>query len=149
MGDIAGWLEGLREKDNKRAYSCLLRLLEESEASDQVFQYFDLFLELMHEKNSFMRTRGILLFAANAKWDDAGLVERNIDCYLAHLKDAKPIVSRKCIQALPQIVRARPELRERVCAALQNMGDPGYAESMACLIQRDIAAVLDEIGKCG
>ncbi len=147
MNHIAEWLEGLRDRDNKRAYACLLHLLEESEISEQISQYFDLFLELMNEKNSYLRTRGLLLFAANVKWDKNGLVEQNIDCFLAHLEDEKPVVSRKCIQALPQIVQAKPKLRERITAALQNAGQSGYAESMASLIQRDIVEAFEKIGR--
>lgn len=146
MGNIAEWLEGLRDRDNKRAYACLLRLLEESETSAQVYPYFDLFLELIQEKNSYLRIRGLLLFAANAKWDREGKVEENLERYLMHLEDEKPIVARKCIHALPQIVRVKPELRGRVRDALQKAGQAGYAESMAPLVQKDIAAVLEEIG---
>ena len=79
----------------KEGYACLKRLLEISTACAEVYPYFDAFVPMLDDKSSFVRTRGLLLIAANARWDTQNKVDAVLDKCLAHILDAKPSVSRQ------------------------------------------------------
>lgn len=132
-------------KDNKRAYSSLKILLEESRKSDKVYAYFDRYAEMMEDENSYIRTRGLRLTAANARWDTENKIDEVIDEYLKHIKDVKPITARQCIQALPEIAKYKPDLLEVIIQALERMDVSQYPDSMRPLVEKDIRAVLKEL----
>lgn len=62
-------VEGLCSKDNKIAYQYLLQLSDECEKNSTVYSYLDRFIQMMGDPNSYIRTRGLVLISANAKWD--------------------------------------------------------------------------------
>lgn len=143
--DIEHLVNGLISSDNKYAYQCLKQLEEESARSSRVYPYFDLFAEMLDNASSYIRTRGILLIAANAKWDTDHKIDGIIGKYLKHMKDVKPITARQCIQSLPVLVRYRPNLKDDVVSALY-MADPlGYKDSMQPLLLKDIQTALNTI----
>lgn len=142
MKRLDGLVETLCHKDNNEACESMMLLEEESQRSDGVYAYFSQFAEMLRHKNSFVRNRGLRLIAANAKWDADNRVDEVIDEYVKHVTDAKPITARQCIQALPQIIEYKPELREIIREALLKADTDQYASSMRPLIQKDIAAVL-------
>ncbi|MEA4816428.1 MAG: SufBD protein [Lachnospiraceae bacterium] len=142
MEDIAVLVDGLLSKDNNAAYACLQQLQKECEISDAVYPYFDLFAEMLFSGNSYVRTRGMLLIAANAKWDTDYKIDEIIDEYLKHIEDEKPITSRQCIKALPEIAKCKPELASDILRALKNANTGKYKSSMQPLIQKDIADAL-------
>lgn len=139
-------VEGLYQKDNKAAYEILLVLQQISEEGARIYPFFDTFAEMMQDENSYIRTRGLLLIAANARWDQDNKVDEVIDEYLKHILDEKPITARQCIKALPQIAQYKDELRESIIDALRSAGpERRYAESMWSLVKKDIANVLQII----
>lgn len=109
MNEIKEQVIGLRNKDNTYAYQCLQQLESESSSSDAVYPYFDHFSEMLGDTNSYIRTRGILLIAANTKWDKDNKIDEIIDDYLKHIMDDKPITARQCIKALPAIAQYKPD----------------------------------------
>ncbi len=146
MNSVEQLIAQMRGTDNTRAYQCLKLLEEESGRSDAVFPYLDLLIELMDSSNSYQRTRGLRLIAANAKWDSEGKIDDVIDRYLTHILDEKPTAARQCIQALPLIAQGRPELAGRIREALSSADLSGYADSMEPLLRKDIATALKQIG---
>lgn len=60
-------IQNLYNLDNKVAYSCLKELEKVSYTSNEVYEYFDKFVEMLDNKNSYIRTRGIVLISSNAK----------------------------------------------------------------------------------
>lgn len=145
MENIEELIEGLQNKDNNHAYSCLKQLLEESELSNKVYSHFDTFTQMMDDPNSFIRTRGLLLIAANARWDDNYKIDEIIDAYLKHITDEKPITSRQCIKVLPTIAQYKPDLVDCICAALKNANPEIYNSNMQPLVYNDIKAALKQI----
>lgn len=137
-------VQALTGSNDRYAYACLKELLMQSENSDAVFAYFDRFAAMMSAQNSYRRTRGLLLIAANAQWDTGGKVQAVLAEYLCHITDEKPITARQCIGALPQLVAGQPALAPAVLQALQT-AKPQYADSMQGLVQRDIAAATKAI----
>jgi hypothetical protein len=146
MESIPELMAGLREKNTQIAYDCLKRLLVESEQSSAVYPYFDDFVSMLENDNSYLRTRGLFLIAANARWDTEQKLGNVIDEYLSHIHDEKPITARQCIQTLPALARDKPEYRERIIAALKNADTSKYQETMQPLIWKDIVQSLAKIG---
>ena len=62
-------IQNLYNLDNKIAYSCLKELEVISYTSNEVYKFFETFVEMLDNKNSYIRTRGIVLISSNAKWD--------------------------------------------------------------------------------
>lgn len=145
MGNIEVLIEGLQNKDNNHAYSCLKQLLEESNLSNEVYSHFDTFTQMIDDPNSFIRTRGLLLIAANARWDENNKIDEIIDAYLKHITDEKPITSRQCIKALPSIAQYKPDLVDSICAALRNANPEIYNSNMRPLVYNDIKGALKQI----
>ena len=94
-----------------------------------------------------IRTRGLTLIAYNARWDRDNKIDEIIDEYLKHITDVKPITARQCIKLLPMIAKAKPELRNDICLALQRADISFYEDSMWPLVYKDIQKALKEIQK--
>lgn len=142
MENIDALVGALRDRDSRRAHAALCELQAISERSAAVYPYFDTFAAMLDDGGSYMRARGLLLIAANVRWDTEGRLDGVFEAYLTHITDQKPITSRQCIGALPLIARARPDLKSRIRAALLNADTSPYADSMRPLVEKDIAAAL-------
>ncbi len=147
MTDIQNLVEGLVSKDDKYAYQCLKQLEDESDCSSDVYRFLDTFVEMLDSHNSYIRTRGMLLIAANVKWDMDNKLDEVIDKYLEHIMDEKPITSRQCIKTLPMLVKAKPDLKSCVMKALFQANPQRYKESMQPLVAKDIQKSLKEISE--
>nr|WP_044040169.1 hypothetical protein [Clostridium bornimense] len=143
--DIQSLVNGLMSSDDKQAYQCLKQLEIESNDSDIVYKFFETFVKMLDNVNSYIRTRGIILIAANAKWDIDYKIDEIIDKYLKHIMDDKPITARQCIKSLPLMVKYKPDLKEDVISALYKANPQKYKESMQPLVVKDIQKSLDII----
>lgn len=125
---------------------CLKELLEESRRSPAVAAYLGEFIQLMRDTgSSYRRTRGLLLIAANARWEEGDAIGPILGEYLTHITDEKPITARQCIQALPELAAGRPEFRPQIAQALRQADTSAYPDSMWPLVEKDIAAALQQI----
>jgi hypothetical protein len=145
MENMADLIERLYSKDNKVAYEALQILETESEKSNAVCKFLDRFTEMIEDSNSYIRTRGIVLISANAKWDTENQIDEIIDNYLKHILDEKPITARQCIKALPSIARYKPDLVECIREALIKADVTIYGDSMQKLVYKDILSSLKKI----
>lgn len=143
--NISECIAALCSKDTKAGYSALKALEAESRRSATVYPYFDQFTDMLEDENSYIRTRALILIAANAKWDSGNQVDEIIDRYLAHITDPKPITARQCIQNLPEIAANKPELAETIVYALRAADIEIYPASMQSLVFTDIQAALGQI----
>ena len=135
----------LYSKNAKEAYGALKVLLERSSQSDALYPYFDEFAAMSEDPDSYIRTRGLLLISANAKWDQDNKVDECIDRLLTHIMDEKPITSRQFIKTLPELAASKPELAEDIKNALRRADTEIYADSMQSLVYRDIQSALKKI----
>lgn len=142
---MESYVAALWAKDHQAAYDALHLLLEESGKTSGVYPYFDQFVAMLDDPSSYVRSRGLALIAANAKWDTEGKLDQCLPKYLSHITDKKPITARQCIQRLPEIVSSRPDLAPCIRQALLEASTEQYAESMRPLICRDISAALAEL----
>lgn len=141
-GEIALLVGLLAEKNDAVRYSAFLLLQARSARKDDVLPYWDVFLEKLKSDNSYQRSIGLTLLAANARWDTAGRTEAAMEAYLNVLNDEKPITVRQCIQALSQILPAHPGLCPAVVARLTAFDLTAQRETMRKLLLLDILDVL-------
>lgn len=144
-GNIAHLVGQLFSKDNNAAYGALQALCAASAESDAVYPYFDRFAGMLCGGNSYIRTRGLILIAANARWDAENKLEGALPDCLALILDEKPIASRQCVKALPEIARQKPALRAKIRDALGRADTSRYTDTMRPLIDKDIRAAIKEI----
>lgn len=145
MYNITELIERLCSKDNKVAYQALQMLETESEKSNDVYKFFDRFVEMIENKNSYIRNRGIALISVNAKWDTENKIDKIIDDYLKHISDEKPITARQCIKALPNIAKYKSNLVKCIREALMKADVAAYDDSMQPLLYKDISSSLKKI----
>ena len=143
--NIAETFELLFDKNNNVAYKALQDLQKESEETDCVYPYMDRLSDMLDNDNSYIRTRGLILLAYNAKWDKDNKIDEIIDKYLKHITDIKPITARQCIKLLPIIAEYKPELKNDILSALHKANISIYGDSMQSLVHKDIQKVLNEI----
>lgn len=142
---IAKTFELLFDKNNNVAYRALQELIKESEETDCVYPYMDRLRNMLDDKNSYIRTRGLTLIAYNAKWDRDYKIDEMIDEYLKHITDVKPITARQCIKLLPLVAAYKPELRNTILSALHKANLCVYGSSMQPLVYKDIQKAQKEI----
>lgn len=147
MSNIQDLVDGLMSSDVKQAYQCLKKLESESLHSNAVYPFFDVFADMLDNTNSYIRTRGIILIANNAKWDVDYKIDEIIDKYLKHVVDDKPIAVRQCIKVLPIIAKYKPDLKHDIERALHNANPIRYKDSMRPLVVKDIQKCLIDLQK--
>ncbi|MGM9566592.1 MAG: SufBD protein [Clostridia bacterium] len=140
--DIQGTVARLRNKNLRDGCAAMEELIVLSRKNDEVYRYKELFLEMIEDKNSYIRTRGLLLLIAVSPWDSEGFLRRHIHELLSHITDEKPITARQFIGALPDLAAARPELKPAIRAALSSADVSFYADTMAPLVRKDIGKAL-------
>ena len=138
-------IQNLYNLDNKIAYSCLKELEVISYTSNEVYKFFETFVEMLDNKNSYIRTRGIVLISSNAKWDIDNKINLIIDKFLEHIEDEKPITARQCIKSLENIIKCKKELIPIIKERLLKVNYLKYEDSMQSLIFKDVEKILDLI----
>ncbi len=136
--DIPRIVKWLSLKDNDIRYQALLLLKNRSIFFDDVYPHWDIFRNKLKSDNSYQRSIGLMLIAENARWDTERRMEDTIDEYLGLLNDEKPITIRQCIQSLDKIVTYKPELNNKVAAALISFDFMAVKETMRKSILLDI-----------
>ena len=145
--DISQVIEWLAEKDDKLRYHSLLLLEHRSEEYDDVYPFWDIFCEKLRSTNSYQRSIGIILIAANVKWDRENKIDTTIDDYLRILGDEKPITIRQCIESLGKMVTYRTSLHNKVVNELIAIDIMDVKPTMRKLILIDIINILVLIRK--
>jgi len=146
-GDLALIVDWLSDKDDKLRYPSLLILLAKAKDSDELYKYWDVFRGKLKSDNSYQRSIGLMLLAANVKWDSDGKFEVSFDEFCALLNDEKPITVRQCIQAFADIVPYKPEMRGKIAGALMSVDILSAKETMRKLFLLDIINILILIRK--
>ena len=137
-------IAALTGKDTKLGCDCYELLMELSARSPEVYEtYWDAFAGMLDHPNAYTRIRSFGLIVRNARWDAAGRLDA--DALLAHVFDIKPIVTRKHVELLPELVGAKPDLRPRIRRTLENADLSEYADSMRPLVEKDCQAVLQAL----
>lgn len=131
----------------KLGADALLRLERASGEGPEAAPYWQRFVSLLDRDNSYLRTRGIVLLARNARWVEEGTMEAVLDDYLAHITDPKPITARRCLKELRHILQAHPGLAARAVARVAAADFTQYADTMTPLLQKDALELLAWVEK--
>lgn len=130
-------------KDTKETYEKFKKLELICNDSNELYLYYDLFLEALQSKNSCVRGRGFKLISRNAKWDEGNKINSNLAVILAVLDDEKSTVVRQCLQVLSYIGEYKKELIPAIIEKLEQVNYLKYKETMQGLIKRDIEKNLE------
>lgn len=156
LPDIAEALDGedlkqavswLTEKDDTLRYYSFLLLKHRTVNFSDVYPYWDIFMGKLQSKNSYQRSLGLMLIAANAKWDAEEKLDMAIDDYLSILNDEKLITVRQCIQSLCDIIPYKKRLIMKIADRLMSLNLADIKETMQKVILTDILDVLATIRK--
>lgn len=136
---LVGWLA---EKDDKIRYHSLLVLQSRSKDSNDLYRYWQIFRDKLKSDNSYQRSIGLTMIAANVKWDKDGRFDEMFDEFCALLADEKPITVRQCIQSFEDIVPCKPLLCTKIADTLMDIDILSARETMRKLFLLDIINVL-------
>ena len=140
--ELDNMIKKLEYKDDKVAYNNLLELEKLAEKSDAIYEYFDIFLEMLDNEKSFIRVRGFRLICKNAKWDKYNKIDDSIDKILQELNDEKPTSVRQCLKGIAKIVEYKKSLNNKIKEKLLKINYLNYKDSMQSLIFKDIEKIL-------
>ena len=135
----------LTAKDTKQAYGAFLELERLSEETDDLYPYTERFAEMVSDQAWTVRCRGFRLFCKQARWDDAGIIDRNLDRALVILEDKKPTAVRQALAALLDVTPYKRELWPAIRQRVEAIDLMHYKDSMAPLIEKDVQKLLDAI----
>ncbi len=145
--DLSQLVECLTEKSDKLRYHSLQLLQHRSEEYDDVYPFWDVFCQKLRSTNSYQRSIGVMLIAANVKWDRENKIDTTINDYLRVLNDERPITVRQCIQSLGKIVTYRTILHTKIAQELISIDIMNIKPTMRKLILTDILNILVLIKK--
>lgn len=131
-------IENLYNEDNSSAYKTLLELETISAESNELYNYFNEFLEMLNNEKTFIRVRGFRLICSLAKWDNKNKINKNIDTILKELEDKNETSVRQCLEKLNLILIYKIELTDIIENKIRNLDLSKYKESMQSLIKKDI-----------
>ncbi|MEA4870071.1 MAG: hypothetical protein VB062_05485 [Christensenella sp.] len=140
--DIAPLVERLASQEDKIRYPAFLLLRARSAIANDLSPYWDLLAEKLTSANSYQRSIGAMLLAANARWGDTERIRAVLPAYFALLNDEKPITVRQSVQALPQVLSAHPLLADDISKALMRIDLMQVKETMRKLILADVIEAL-------
>ena len=79
MDDITRLVNGLFDKNHNIAYKHFKELESASGQDNRAYRFFDIFADMLDSDNAYIRTRGLFLISANAKWDEDNKIDEIID----------------------------------------------------------------------
>ncbi len=143
--DVEKLVTWLTEKDDNFRYKCFLLLQGRSQESDDIYPYWDIFIQKLGSDNSYQRSLGLMLIAENVRWDNSGKFDAIIDLYLSFCDDEKPVTVRQCIQNLCKIVPYKENCHSKIVDKLISIDLMQRKETQRKLLLLDIISVLSAI----
>ncbi|MGM0213975.1 hypothetical protein [Enterococcus sp. AZ109] len=135
----------LTAKDTKESLQRFRQLEARCENSNEMYQYWHLYLAGLKGKTSCNRARSFKLLMKTVKWDQQQQLDQHLTTILTILEDEKSITVRQCIPYLKELLTLRPDLEPLVLDKLVQLKLDKYKESMQCLIKRDIQNLLKAV----
>lgn len=143
-------VEYLWESDDKIRYPSFLILKFRSEINDDVYPYWNNFVEMFKSDNAYFRTIGLGLISINAKWDKDNKFNEIIDEYLSFCEDEKLMTARLCIQGLHDVIngiKVNKNIYDKIVEKLVSIDIFERPETNWKVMITDIINILIEIQK--
>jgi hypothetical protein len=132
----------LMEKNDEIRYLAFLVLCQRSSTHPDVYPYWDVFVSKLSHENSYQRTIGATLIAANIRWDEKKKFARIFQTFMSLCNDEKFVTSRLTIQTIPVWANYVPELLDKAADELIHINVRSLKESQRKLILLDIINAL-------
>lgn len=132
----------LTEKNDEIRYLAFLVLCERSNNHPDIYPYWDVFVSKLSSEDTYQRTIGATLIAANIRWDEKKKFARIFQTYMSLCNDEKFAASRLTIQTIPVWAKYAPELLDKVVDELVHINVRSLKESQRKLILLDIINAL-------
>ena len=139
LPQIMGWLA---EKDQKIRDRALLLLRNRSLQSDDIYPFWDVFREMLKNRDPERKGMGAVLIAANTRWDRENKIDDAIEDYLSCLNDRNQTVAQQCIQALHEIIPYKKHLRTTIADGLINIPLSSFEKTRQKSLLVDILGAL-------
>ncbi len=143
-------IDNLLSNDDKIRYPSFLILQFRSENNDDIFPYWNNFINMLKSDNSYFKTIGLKLIAINTKWDSNNKTKDIIDKYLSFCDDEKLITARLSIQGLHNIINGsnfNKEICDKIVKKLISIDINKRPSTNLKVMTTDIANILIEIQK--
>jgi hypothetical protein len=138
-------MEWLKEKDEQLRYAVFSILRLVSDRCDLVYHYWDTFAGMIDDQNSYQRNLGLMMIAANIRWDSGDKFGKICANYLKHCEDEKFVTARQCIQGLIKIVDHTQKYRAEIIDSLLGIDLESKKDTQSGLLLLDIVQVLGEL----
>lgn len=132
----------LADKHEEVRSAALLVLNERSRLHSDVYPYWDVFVSKLSHENAYQRTVGVMLIAANIKWDKDKKFNRVFQTFMSLCNDDEFLTIRQTIQTIPMWAHYVPELLDRAVEELAHVNVRRMKERQQKLIQMDIINAL-------
>ena len=139
-------LEGLKSRDETFRYNChkVLMIVTETHA-ELLYPSWDFFVEHLSSNNSYHKMSAVHLIANLVKVDTENRFEKIIDKYYGLLDDRSMVVAYYVAQNSAKIIRAKPELENRIAGKLLDIDTTHHPSGRKELIKAGIIEAFDEI----
>lgn len=135
----------LTNKDNKKAYRYARHIIVESTKNNKYLSTIPIFVSMLDDDNSLIRTRGFMLICSQARWANKGEIKKVFNKMSPLLFDSKPTVVRQCLKSLHEVALFRPELSKNINDVINKINLNNYSDCMVPLIKKDIKGLLNVI----
>lgn len=138
--------------DERIAFVSISELCKEAKENPKVYHYMDLYFKMLSNRNPSLRRRGIIMIKACAKWDSKEKIAQNFQSLAKLIYDRNKIVAIECINCIPELVSAKPEIALSAYNALTGVNVSELEEDTKMLLVntlRDAAAKVSAYIKCG
>lgn len=143
-------ISNLLSTDDKVRYPSYLILKFRSEINKDIYEYWNNFVSMLHNNNSYSSIIGLGLISINTKWDKKNKINDIIDKYLSFCENDKLVTARLSIQGLINIINGT-SYDEKICKAivnkLININIKNRPETHIKVMTTDIVNILIEIEK--
>ncbi len=143
--DIDLLVAWLKEKDDTIRYAAFLLLQLLSVNSCKVYKYWDTFVRMINDDNSYQRSLGLMLISENVRWDKENRFGVICDEYLKHCDDEKFITARQCIQGLSKIYEYATQYKHEIVDMLLKIELNKRKDTQKSLLLMDIINVIGKI----
>jgi hypothetical protein len=142
------FVEGCFAKDETYRYNCVRVFFRALEGQPALFYpYWERFARMIDSPNGFFRSTAAQAIAYLTAVDEKQKLDTILETYLGMLDDKKIMVARYFAQSIYLVVKARPDLREKIIAHLLDVESARHTESRKSLLKADIINAFDRLFK--
>ena len=132
-------------KEKKEIYD-EFKIIEKSiETSNDLYQYFDEFKNMLVNDKAYIKTRAFRIICKMSYWDKDNKIDNNILKLLNVLDNNKPTNIRQCLIALQTLIKNKPELLTIIKEHVQKINYSRFKDTMSTLIKKDVDKLLNNI----